>query len=273
MAPKIKKALKPKEPVGAKKKQHKVETKEKEPKSDHEESRGEAQGSLSEETLQSSAARPMSIEEKVTYALRQQDAEEVALKLTRLDRSIIWSRFQTESKKNPALADEYKSSPKKLDFAVAWFIDRTKNRFKSVSSSVTSTKTIVKEEEWVSQKQAWDRWGEDLEWHIMSGRVIRRECLGTPGCYEFSDQQQFKSTKTYEKAKCLTYGQEEQLQEGDETMDDVIQSYFDSEVGPGTGLCPKHAHGIDLDSFPYILCCLVIVVLLYELTLMVGYTF
>lgn len=203
--------------------------------------KGKAASKLSQSTLAAMDSDGMSVQEKVKMALDQGEGVQTAVanltsSLNKNDKAKVWSKVNIACRDNPEMKAEHDALPKgrKMDWALTWYVDSEASRCSSLTASVASSRTQTKTETWVSHKMAFDMYGDDLEWHIQSGRILRRECALTPGCFEFMDTQDIKTIKTIQKAKTLTYGQETAL-EGEDPFDQIFAGIYDAELGGASG--------------------------------------
>ena len=150
--------------------------------------------------------------------------------LSKLDKSIVWSRYQTHLKHNPEEKELYdkKSNLEKGNAQALWFITKSAPKFMGMKMELTGKDRVTKKDEWCSQQQMLDKFGQsDMEMHIASGRLLLRECPFTRGVYEYKDQGAISRKITLEKGKSL---RTEQECEPTEEQDAAFKSLYDSDL-------------------------------------------
>ena len=81
-------------------------------------------------------------------------------------------------------------------------------KFCSISKQASLEHELTKNERWLSEKEAIEKWGEDdLYKHCASGRVIYKE-TSTKDVYEYQDTQDYSRTSKAKKAKNWMMAQE-----------------------------------------------------------------
>lgn len=178
-----------------------------------------------------------SLEDKMRKALDDNHgdpaaaADDFKASLTKLEQSKVWGQHQTFLKNNPEQANEIEDSKKGKGMACAlWFLQDRGTKFINIAHKVGGQIAIKKIEEWCSEKQMVDRFGQaEFESHCHSGRLLWRECPVTRGTYEYKDQQQMVRETTTYKGKELTRGEEADLSpDVDKMFEDLYQQdHFD----------------------------------------------
>ena len=69
-------------------------------------------------------------------------------------------------------------------------------KFCNTSESVQAESKLTYREKWMSEKEAMEKFGDDLDHHLGSGRVSWRECSRTWGVYEYLDNEDYEKTTT-----------------------------------------------------------------------------
>jgi hypothetical protein len=178
---------------------------------------------------------------KVSLAQRVQmlaesteNPEEAALTLrsgmSKLDKSVMWSQYQTHLKTNPALAKEYGdlSNKEKGEAQALWFVKKSSPKFMHFQMTVSGGDSVTRADNWESEKQMLDRFGRDeLDRHLYSGRVLWRVDPYTADVYQYKDQGDYKRTVTVNRNKKLTQ-QQEYIPNQDQ--DDWFSSIFDADL-------------------------------------------
>ena len=124
--------------------------------------------------------------------------------MTTNDLAAVHSQYKTFRQANPDENSAYAEAGKteKGQKALGWYLAKVSGGRLQTSSQFVGTKhRVLKTEQWLTQKQADDGFGVDLQFYVESGRVQWREALGVPGCYEFLDTQNLVVTKHLEKSK------------------------------------------------------------------------
>lgn len=122
------------------------------------------------------------------------------------------SQFNTAKKHNPDMKADYEGMGKKEKgkAALGWYLSKVSGgRFQTSTVTVGSQLRAIKTEEWLSEKEAQDRFGKDLDPHVESGRVIYRESPGTKGVWEYQDTQKVRVEKSSSRAKPGSRGRRE----------------------------------------------------------------
>lgn len=150
------------------------------------------------------------------------------------------SQFNTAKKHNPDMKAEYEVMGKKEKgkAALGWYLSKVSGgRFQTSTVTVASQQRAIKTEEWLSEKEAQDRFGKDLDPHVESGRVIYRESPGTKGVWEYQDTQKVRVEKELTKGKAWQQGQEGTPDEEDQgNFDAFFDSFLQNQANSGTFL-------------------------------------
>ena len=100
-----------------------------------------------------------------------------------------------------------KGSKKEKGYLTALFLMRQEApKFCTTSESVQAESKLTYREKWMSEKEAMEKFGDDLEHHIASGRVSWRECSRTWGVYEYLDNEDYEKTTTGKKNQKVDHG-------------------------------------------------------------------
>jgi hypothetical protein len=157
-------------------------------------------------------------------------AASVKSQMTKLDKSVVWSRYQTHLKHNPeekVLYDQ-KSNLEKGNAQTLWFITQNAPKFMGMKIEVGGKDKVTKRDEWCSHQQMVDKFGDsDMQLHIASGRLLWRECPLTRGVWEYKDQGAVSRKITLEKGKTL---KTEQECEPTDEQDKAFKSLYDSDL-------------------------------------------
>ena len=106
--------------------------------------------------------------------------------------------------------EEFKESSKnEKGVKAALFLMRSEApKFCSVSRQAALEQELTKNEKWLSEKEAIEKWGEEELWkHCDSGRVIYKE-TSTKDVWEYQDTQDFSSTRRARKSQQWMMAQE-----------------------------------------------------------------
>lgn len=166
------------------------------------------------------------LEEKVQRIADDcEDEEEAATRLkkdlTKVEHSRVWNKHDKHLKANPAAAAEQKDLNKKEKglAAALWFVKQCRPKFLNLQMSLDATDRVSKVHEWMSEKQANDKFGdEELQRHINSGRVLWREDPWTKGVYQYKDQGDVKRTQNFTRGRHLSQNQESEATEDQEAF-------------------------------------------------------
>eukprot|EP00435_Cladocopium_sp_Y103_P052423 s3841_g16.t1 len=138
------------------------------------------------------------------------------------------------------------SSKKDKGLKTALYLMRTEAaKFCSVSKQTSLESSLRKKEEWLSERQAIDKWGQkDLDKHLESGRVVYRQAAGTWGdVWEYMDTQDYVKALTGKHNKSWLEAQEfEQQPDEEDAWSQLLGKDLMgllSEQGPGKGAPAK----------------------------------
>ena len=152
---------------------------------------------------------PLTLQEKVNKAIEGGDSEENALfklkdNLSKIDKSNIWSQYQTFLKHNKEEKDKYEqmSNLDKGNAQTLWFIKKSSPKFFGFKMELSATDKVTWKDEWCSHKEMLEKFGsEELDMHITSGRLLWREDPLTKGVYQYKDQGALSREVTLQKGK------------------------------------------------------------------------
>lgn len=150
---------------------------------------------------------------------------------SKLDKSKLWQKAQTEMKHNPALKEAYEAAPTKGaqgKVLTAWSLDPdgTAGIFKTVTASLGTKSTVMQASKWVGYSKLLQDWTDtEIEAHLKSGRFASKEDPDTPGVWIYKDQKDISQLKQIEKTKRITGAQQQEIE--DEEVD-VFQALYDS---------------------------------------------
>ena len=92
-------------------------------------------------------------------------------------------------KTDPQLKEDYDKASESGRAAqskvlLAWKLDPTcGNLYSHMTKSISNLRTVEKTVKWITQKQADDKWSsEELDAHLISGRLSSRECPPDSWC-------------------------------------------------------------------------------------------
>lgn len=167
----------------------------------------------------------MSLKDKVQkIAETAEDEEEAAGQLVEAmtpgEKSRGWSKHQTWLNK-PGNEEERKefqeaSKNEKGQLTALFLMRKEAPRFCNVSRAVGTKQELKHREKWMSEKQAYDQFGDDLERHVESGRVRWRECATTRGTYEYLDTEDVEKLTSGFSKRSWAQAQEYQQKEDEE---------------------------------------------------------
>lgn len=92
--------------------------------------------------------------------------------------------------------------------------------------TVKAGKEAQQVEKWISENEARTKFGDDLDKHVTSGRVVWRECPWTAGVYEYKDCHDITSVKTVRREKGISHLKETDVD--DEDGGKAFDEWFDS---------------------------------------------
>ena len=198
----------------------------------------------------------MNLKEKVLKVTQENDDENAAAaelqkQLTPAEKSRAWGKHQTYlcQKGNEEEKETFeKGSKKEKGYLTALFLMRQEApKFCTTSESVQAESKLTYREKWMSEKEAMEKFGDDLEHHIASGRVSWRECSRTWGVYEYLDNEDYEKTTTGKKTRKWTMAQEYEMAEDEaQSWEDHLQKELHSllmEHTPGKGSSLVKGHG------------------------------
>ena len=191
----------------------------------------------------------LSLNEKVKkIAESQEDEVEAAMvlkeEMTPSEKVKAWNRYDAHLKKkgNEEEREEFKNSSKnEKGLKTALFLMRAgAPKFCSISKQASLEHELTKNERWLSEKEAIEKWGEDdLYKHCASGRVIYKE-TSTKDVYEYQDTQDYSRTSKAKKTKNWMMAQEFQQHPDEEEqwqdqMDKDLMVLLQDTPGKGKG--------------------------------------
>ena len=198
----------------------------------------------------------MNLKEKVLKVTEEHEnvedaAAELQKKLTPAEKSRAWRKHQTHlcQKGNEDGKKTFeKGSKKETGYLTALFLMRRKApKFCTTSASVQAESKLTYREKWMSEKEAMEKFGDDLEHHIASGRVSWPECSRTWGVYEYLDNEDYEKTTSGKKTRKWTMAQEHEKAEDEaQSWEDHLQKGLHSllmEHTPGKGSSLVKGHG------------------------------
>ena len=208
--------------------------------------KGAAQGILKKNTLQKLGQ--LSLQDKIKKIAETHDDEHEAAKelqgaMTPAEKSRTWSKHQTHLNKdgNEEEKDAFDKASKneKGELTALFLMRKEAAKFCNVSRSISTKQEMTFTEKWLSEKEALEKWGDDLEKHCTSGRVQWRQCKTTWGVYEYMDTEDYKTTTTGTAKRSWTQGQEFQQNEDEyESWDNFLEKELHSLImdqTPGKG--------------------------------------
>ena len=167
-------------------------------------------------------------------------AKELQLSMTPAEKSKTWSKHQTHLNKdgNEEERGAFNNASKneKGELTALFLMRKEAAKFCNVSRSIGTKQEVTMTEKWLSEKEAIEKWGDDLEKHCASGRVQWRQCKTTWGVYEYMDTQDYTKTTTGTAKRSWTQGQEFQRNEG--------------EYGSWDNFLEKELHSLIMDQTP-----------------------
>ena len=138
----------------------------------------------------------LSLQDKIKQIAETNDDEHEAAKelqksMTTAEKSRTWSKHQTHLNKNgnEEERDAFNNASKneKGELTALFLMRKEAAKFCNVSRSIGTKQEVTTTEKWLSEKEAIEKWGDDLEKHCSSGRVQWRQCATTWGVYEYMD--------------------------------------------------------------------------------------
>ena len=190
----------------------------------------------------------LSLKDKVRAIAEEHEDEvsaamELQNEMSQEEKTRAWNRHNKHLNKegNEEDLEDYQNSNKKdKGLKTALFLMRAESpKFCNVAKQTQMEQSLTKHEEWITEKQALEKWGEDdLNKHIESGRVVWRES-STWGVYEYMDTQQWTRKLAGKHKRSWTQAQEFQQERNEEDeweklLDKDLLALM-SEHGPGKG--------------------------------------
>ena len=192
--------------------------------------------------------KTMSLQEKIKQiAQEHDDPVEAALVLkenmSAEEKTRAWNRHNKQLKK-PGNGDEmakFTDANKvgKGTLTALWLMKNDSPKWCTVAKQSQMEASLVKSEDWLSEKEALEKWGEkDLAKHCESGRVIWREA-SSHDVWEYMDTQAWSKKTTGVKRQSWQLGQEfqqgsEEVEDWDAWLDTDLLSMM-NEFHPGKG--------------------------------------
>ena len=191
----------------------------------------------------------MSLKDKVKkIAEEHEDEVEAAMVLkesmTAAEKTKAWNKYDAHLKKcgNEEEKDEFdNSSRKEKGLKSALFLMRAEApKFCSVSKQINMEKALTKKEDWLSEREAIEKWGrDDLDKHLESGRVVSRE-TSTWGVWEYMDNQNYSRKFTGRQLSSWMIAQEFQQHPEEELpwqeqLDKDLMGLISGTSGKGKG--------------------------------------
>lgn len=194
---------------------------------------GKSEGGLKKSNLKKLGQVPL--DEKVRKILTETPSEEAAaaqlkLQLTKVEHSKVWSQHQTHLSQNPTEGAEHAAlSKKEKGLASAlWFVRKQAPRYMHIQMKVESNDKVERTDQWQSLKQVLDKFGQDeMDRHLVSGRLLWREDPLTKGVYQYKDQGDIKRCVSMQRGKTLGLAQEYVPE--DDTHEDWFAELFDKD--------------------------------------------
>jgi hypothetical protein len=173
----------------------------------------------------------ISLTEKVKQAVEgaetpEEAAEVLKASMSKLEQSKVWGQHQTHLKHSADDAKAFNDLDGKKSKGLAsalWFIQNKSTKFQSLQQSVSGTITVAKKDEWLSEKQAVDKFGADeLQAHLYSGRIIAKEDPITRGVWQYKDINDVTRTQNVAKNKTISRGEEYKPSEEEDALFDEL---------------------------------------------------
>ena len=131
--------------------------------------------------------------------------------LTKGESSNVWSAHNTFIKKNPEAKERFDQLSKRdKGLAVALYMVRSRvPKFMNISDSYSQSSTLDKREKWESETAILQRFSrEELDLHLISGRITWRQDPWTPSVVEYCDLGDITKTTSAKRQKTWSQGQE-----------------------------------------------------------------
>ena len=205
-------------------------------------------GILKKHNLQKLGQLPL--QDKIKQIAETNDDEHEAAKelqksMTTAEKSRTWSKHQTHLNKNgnEEERDAFNNASKneKGELTALFLMRKEAAKFCNVSRSIGTKQEVTMTEKWLSEKEAIEKWGDDLEKHCSSGRVQWRQCATTWGVYEYMDTMDYTKKNTGTAKRIWTQGQEFQQNEDEyESWNNFLEKelhslIMDQTLGRGKG--------------------------------------
>ena len=179
----------------------------------------------------------MSLDDKVKAALEKADddataAELLKQSLTKVEHSKLWQKHKVHMKNHPdegleGLGDGLAKREKGHAVAL-WFVKKSRPTYMNMQMSMEAHDSVTKLDQWQSEKQMLDRFGEsEMQRHLNSGRILWRADPWTKDVYQYKDQGDISRTSVVQRGKKLNLGQE---YEADDDHADWFNEIFDQDL-------------------------------------------
>ena len=177
----------------------------------------------------------MSLKDKVKSALEaagageeEKAAELLKQSLTKIEHSKVWNQYNTARRNNPEIEDTLAKGKKEKGLQAAlWFVKTSATKVMSTQMACASNDKVMLKEEWQSEKEMRDKFGDEFQRHLNSGRILWRTDPFTRDCYQYKDQGNFSRTREYGRGKHLQLSQEH---EADDDIHNSFKSIFDQDL-------------------------------------------
>ena len=177
----------------------------------------------------------MSLKDKVKSALEaagageeEKAAELLKQSLTKIEHSKVWNQYNAARRNNPEIEDTLAKGKKEKGLQAAlWFVKTSATKVMSMQMACASNDKVMLKEEWQSEKEMRDKFGDEFQCHLNSGRILWRTDPFTSDCYQYKDQGNFSRTREYGRGKNLQLGQE---YEADDDIHNSFKAIFDQDL-------------------------------------------
>ena len=192
----------------------------------------------------------LTLADKVKQATEASDDPEVQAhllkeSLTGAENSQLHGRHKTMLNKDALAKAEYEQKSKKEKglCAALWLLQTEGKKYAASKTVVAANEKIKKKDIWESEKSMLQKWSEhEMQLHLTSGRIIWRECQGTPGVFEYKDNQSWERTVNAQRGSIWESGQE-----GDAKAEDLekFSTLYNEEAMalPNTGFLSSMGKG------------------------------
>lgn len=188
----------------------------------------------------------LSLQDKIKQIAETNDDEHEAAKelqksMTTAEKSRTWSKHQTHLNKNgnEEERDAFNNASKNEKGELTALMRKEAAKFCNVSRSIGTKQEVTMTEKLLSEKEALEKWGDDLEKHCSSGRVQWRQCATTWAVYEYMDTMDYTKKTTGTAKRIWTQGQEFQQNEDEyESWNNFLEKELHSLImdqTPGKG--------------------------------------